>query len=306
MINQNEDHAKIIDVFAHTLPTQLKQKVLAVAPDAMAPWMRQPLLNDIAADKDSILPGHAEILSAVNLNPEDYMAPNEAADVTRQANEALISICQQYPQQFAGSVAMVPMNNVPEALKIIDDDVDHGPMLGIQLFTRALKKPITATEFQPIFQKMADIDAPIWLHPIFDETKTDNNITFSWEYEQTLAMNNIVNAQYFSQYPNLKVIVHHAGAMVPYFAERIRYIQGEANYQAFKKFYVDTAILGNPNALALAIAFFGTDHVLFGTDAPLGVPPIGASQVIEDAINALPLSESDREKIFKTNFVQLH
>ena len=73
----------------------------------------------------------------------------------------------------------------------------------------------------------------------------------------------------------------------------------------FKKFYVDTAILGNPKALELTINYFGIDHVLYGTDAPFGIMPNGATKEIEDAINKLTIDIEDKEKIYYKNINKL-
>lgn len=73
----------------------------------------------------------------------------------------------------------------------------------------------------------------------------------------------------------------------------------------FHKFYVDTAILGNPKALDLTVDYFGADHVLFGTDAPLGIAPAGATEVIIDAIEALNLPASDKDAIFAGNIQKM-
>lgn len=64
----------------------------------------------------------------------------------------------------------------------------------------------------------------------------------------------------FEECPNIKIIVHHAGAMIPFFAGRIDNIVKDKK-DDFKKFYVDTAILGNSKALELAIDYFGIDRV---------------------------------------------
>ena len=115
----------------------------------------------------------------------------------------------------------------------------------------------------------------------------------------------IVNKAIFKKYPNLKIIVHHAGAMIPFFSGRVRYILGEEKEKDFKKFYVDTAILGNTKALELAEEYFGVDHVLFGTDAPLGIAPAGATKEIIDAIEKMNIKDEEKEKIFKENIESL-
>lgn len=296
------------DVFAHILPPKFLKQMQALNPDILDqfPYMKNDLLTDIQQHRQSLLSGHQQILSAVNLNPEDFVDPVQAADLCRAANDELAATVRANRDVFPAGVAMVPMNNIPAALQLIDDQVAHSDALvGIQLFTQALGQPIAAKAYEPIFAKMAAIGAPIWLHPVFDTHKTDNNLTFSWEYELTLAMDGIVNAGYFEQWPDLKVIVHHAGAMVPYFSERIKYIQGEDKLADFKRFYVDTAILGNPKALELAVDFFGSDHVLFGTDSPFGIPPVGPTAVIEAAVAAMAITPAQKQQILTTNWEKL-
>ncbi len=165
-------------------------------------------------------------------------------------------------------------------MKILQEIAVNPHLAGVQLFTRALGLSIADPEFHLIFEACSRLDLPIWLHPIFDERKPDNNIIFSWEYELTQAMLQLFQTGIFQEFPNLKIIVHHAGAMVPFFSERIRYILPEDQEKDFHKFYVDTAILGNPKALELTIEYFGVDRVLLGTDLPLGIQPAGATQVI--------------------------
>ena len=299
---------KKIDVFAHVLPPRFLKKMQEIDVNILDqfPYMKNDLLTDLDKHRNSLEKDHQQVISAVNLNPEDFVDPDQAALLCRFANDEIAEMVSQNNDIFPYGVAMLPMNNIPEALKIIDQQVAASSQLtGIQLFTRALNKPISDPSFEPIFAKMSEIDAPIWLHPVFDTSKTDNNLTFSWEYELTLAMDGIVNAGYFRKYPNLKIIVHHAGAMVPYFSQRIKYIQTPENYADYQKFYVDTAILGNPLALNLAVDFFGIDHVMFGTDSPFGIPPNGPSAVIEQSINDMSITQEQRAKIFSKNWEML-
>ncbi len=114
----------------------------------------------------------------------------------------------------------------------------------------------------------------------------------------------LVNANIFTECPNIKIIVHHAGAMIPFFAGRIDNIIKDKK-DDFKKFYVDTALLGNSKALELAIHYFGIDKVLYGTDAPFGIMPNGATKEIETAIDELPIKEEDREKIYSKNLQKM-
>ena len=87
--------------------------------------------------------------------------------------------------------------------------------------------------------------------------------------------------------PKLKIITHHLGAMAPYFVNRIGYGMDQFGSRTsdedyagllkrmkkrpveyFKMFYGDTSVNGAKSAIQCGIDFYGTGHVLFGTDCP--------------------------------------
>ncbi|MHC9532951.1 amidohydrolase family protein [Dellaglioa sp. L3N] len=294
-----------IDVFAHVLPPHFYKEMLAIEPDLpqKMPFIKQPLLTDIKQRRDLWDGQGQQVISAVNINPEDYVDPKRAAQLCWEANAEIIDLVQTNSDMFRAGIAMVPMNNLPEAIRILEEQVMINPeLIGIQLFTRALGDSIAAKQYRPIFEKAAQLKIPILLHPIFDARKPDNNIIFSWEYELTQAMLQLVQADLFKDLPTLKIIVHHAGAMVPYFAERINHILPPEQAADFKRFYVDTALLGNAKALVLTIDYYGIQHVLFGTDAPLGIAPAGATSAIMSALDQLDLPKEQRALIDYQNF----
>ena len=93
--------------------------------------------------------------------------------------------------------------------------------------------------------------------------------------------------------------------MAPFFAGRIDRILPPQQSADFRKFYADTAILGNPRALDLTVDYFGADHVVFGTDAPLGILPAGATKEICEAIEAMNVSDEDKQALFEDNYRRL-
>jgi predicted TIM-barrel fold metal-dependent hydrolase len=121
------------------------------------------------------------------------------------------------------------------------------------------------------------------------------------------------------KFPNLKIITHHGGGLVPYYEQRIvqhyakheAVIQGGGFYKEivqppieyYKKFYCDTAIHGNVPALMTARSFFGVDHVMFGADMPLGDRYFGFRSYLQTikAIENMEISEEEKQKIFADN-----
>jgi aminocarboxymuconate-semialdehyde decarboxylase len=105
--------------------------------------------------------------------------------------------------------------------------------------------------------------------------------------------------------------------MVPYFAQRIvgAYDFDESRVKLkflrslrrppieyFRMFYNDTALYGNTPALMCAYAFFGADHLLFGTDMPYD-SQLGERHTRETirAIDAMDIPEADKKKIYEDN-----
>jgi aminocarboxymuconate-semialdehyde decarboxylase len=79
---------------------------------------------------------------------------------------------------------------------------------------------------------MAELDLPIWVRPsrtaafsdYRDEPRSREEPwwAFDWPYETSIFMGRVIFSGLFARHPNLKIIRHHCGAMVPYFEARTR------------------------------------------------------------------------------------
>ena len=74
----------------------------------------------------------------------------------------------------------------------------------------------------------------------------------------------------------------------------------------FRMFYADTALFGATGATECGLAFFGFDHVLFGTDMPFD-PEKGPGFIRETirVIDSIAMTPSDRGKIYEGNAQRL-
>jgi aminocarboxymuconate-semialdehyde decarboxylase len=115
------------------------------------------------------------------------------------------------------------------------------------------------------------------------------------------------------------------GGMIPHFASRIAAfaetsseeyaklglgesgptLTGQA-LDHFRLFYNDCISNGSPEAVRVALNFFGADHILFGTDFPFG-PDNGERWPLDElrTIETMPMDESDRAKILYGNAARL-
>lgn len=296
------------DVFAHVLPERFYAKMKQVEPTIPERYafFNNPVLTNMELRRSHWDGSTKQVISHVNALPEDYVGPREAAELCQEGNDELLELLRSNRDMFDAAVLMVPMNNMDEAVRIVRERVATDPdVVGVQIFTRALGTSIADQAFRPLFAALAEVGAPAWLHPVFDTRKPDNNLVFSWEYELSQAMLQLVEADIIQEFPQLKVIVHHAGGMAPFFAGRIDRIMTPTHAADMRRFYVDTAILGNPRALDLAVDFYGPEHVLFGTDAPLGILPAGATTEIAAAIERMNVSDAVKQAIFDDNYRKL-
>ena len=297
-----------IDAFAHILTPDFYQTMLKI--DATIPQKYPFIKIETLVDLNQRIANWPDkntkqVISFANINPEDFVDGEKASQIGQEANQELSTIVASYPDYFEAGVGMLALNNVPASLEILEKIKADKNLVGAQIFTRHLGKSIADPEFEPILLKAAELHLPLWLHPVFDNRKPDNNLVFSWEYELSQAMLQIVQSDIFKKAPNLKILVHHAGAMVPFFSGRINHILDPEHAEMFKDFYVDTAILGNTPALQLTIDYFGINHVLFGTDAPFAVMPAGADEIVSNAIENLDISDLYDKKIFETNYYHM-
>jgi predicted TIM-barrel fold metal-dependent hydrolase len=70
-----------------------------------------------------------------------------------------------------------------------------------------------------------------------------------------------------------------------------------------RRFYNDTALYGNSAALMCGYAYFGAEHLLFGTDMPLGSGALGYGYTLETirSIKRMNVPDEDKGKIFEHN-----
>ncbi len=133
-------------------------------------------------------------------------------------------------------------------------------------------------------------------------------------------MTRIVFGGILEDFPDLKIIVHHTGAMIPFFNGRLQamYTLFEPLWKEerggllkrpvvdyFRKFYGDTSVF-TAASVECAADFFGPDHVIFGTDAPFDIEG-GRFSVREStkAVQTARLSEQEKSQIFAGAFERL-
>ena len=320
-----------IDIFCHILPEKYKKALDEAAPDHIQQDTNNllPTLWDLdhrfrIMDKYGVM----QVLTLSRPPIEEVISdPKKAIDLTKRANDEMAEIVLKYPDRFPAAVAAVALTDVDASLKELERAINDLRFRGVQIYTNMNGKPLNSPEFEPLFKMMSDYNLPIWIHPTHGVTANDYSSEtgskyavvslFGWPYETTMAMNRLVFGGILGKYPALKVITHHCGGMLPFYEERARafHDRGEsirsdkdkigltkAPIDYYKMIYADTAIYGNTPGLMLGRAFFGIDHLLFGTDFPFaGQYGERVTRQTIAAIENMDISDSEKKKIFEDN-----
>lgn len=330
-----------IDVFNHIFPKPFFERLQAVTVNkgAIKRWLHIPFLHDLDVRfrmLEEFGDGYRQILS-LSAPPIESINPDRqiTLDLARLANDSMADLVDAYPSRFPGFVASLPLNHPEESVRELERAVQQLGALGVQVFSNVNGAPLDDVRFAPLFAAADRLRVPVLLHPARGaatpdypgEAKSKYEIwwTFGWPYETSAAMQRLVFSGLFDRLPDLKIVAHHLGAMIPYFEGRIGYgldqfgartadedyagllkTMRKRPYDYFKMFWADTAVFGSAAATTCGLAFFGADQVVFASDAPFD--PEGGSLYIRETIkiiDALPLSPADRHKIYQGNAERL-
>ena len=268
-------------------------------------------------------------------NPPIDAFGSHANDLARLANDGMAELVSKYPDRFPAFIAALSMGDPEAMIAEAQRAVRELGAVGVQVFANVLGKPLDRTETMPLFDLMAELDLPIWIHPARgaemadykNESKSHYEIwqVLGWPYETSTAMAHLVFSKLFDKHPNIKIITHHLGAMIPYFEGRVGLCWDELGSRTsdvdytillrelkkrpldyFHMFYGDTAVACSAAAIKCGLAFFGVDKVLFGTDAPFG-PEKGVANIrgTIDAIDKLDITAEERRAIYEGNAKKL-
>jgi predicted TIM-barrel fold metal-dependent hydrolase len=328
-----------IDIFCHIFPERALQRFFEAAPNLkdMGKRVRNiPELFDLDR-RFRVMDEFGDYRQVISMSSpplEAFGGPEVTPDLARIANDAMAGLVVRHPDRFAGFIACLPMNHPEESACELQRALRDLGARGVQVFSNVNGLPLDRDEFRFLFAVMSAHDLPIWLHPArganFPDYPTEDRSlyeiwwTFGWPYETSVAMARLVFAGVFDQWPDIKIITHHMGAMAPFCEGRIGHgwdqlgtRTSDTDYSGlrrsmklrpldyFKKFYADTAVFGAAGATRCGLSFFGVDRVLFASDTPFEPQPGVYIRETIDALDRLEITAEERERIYWRNAREL-
>lgn len=239
-----------------------------------------------------------------------------AARLASLVNDAFARVVSDKKGRFI-AYATLPLNDPAASVRGLERACKQLGMRGAMLFSNVNGVALADHRFWPLYEAANSLDAVLHIHPtdpVGVEAMTDFWLMplVGFLMDTTLAAAKLVFAGVPERFPRIRWVLGHLGGAIPYLAERLdrgfhafRECRANINRQPseyLRQFYYDTVNFDR-DALQLAIAFAGVDHILAGSDYP---HQIGSIPLMLESLRGLPISEGDKAKILGGNAKRLY
>lgn len=242
-------------------------------------------------------------------------SPERAIKLSRLVNDCFAEIMKERGDRFMAT-ATLPLNDPEASVDELVRTVMELGFKGVTLHSNVNGVALSDPRFLPLYEKADELGVVFDIHPSFPvgvEAMTEYWLMplVGFTFDTTLTAAKLVFSGIADKFPNIKWKLCHLGGAIPYLAERL-----DRGYEAFKEcrehiskppsetlraFYYDTVNF-DINALQLAIAFTGADHLVAGSDYP---HQIGSLEKMIKSIDSLNISSEEKTAIFGGNTMKL-
>ncbi|MBU3062601.1 amidohydrolase [Nocardia sp. NEAU-G5] len=270
-----------IDVHQHVLPPSygksLTDQNLTAAGWPLPSWSADSAVE--AMDKLGIATG---ILS-VSAPGTHFGDDAKSRELSRANNEFTAEVVKDRPARF-GLFASLPLPDVDGAAAEAVYALDTLRADGVVLMANARGRYLGDPAFEPLWAELDARGAVVFVHPnemALPMLPGTPGPIVDFPFDTTRTAVDMAMAGVLTRYPNMKVILSHAGGALPYLAHRVAVTAGvvgsggspEGILTELRRFYFDTALSGSPTALPALQAFADPSHILYGSDWPFAPSP---------------------------------
>ena len=224
-----------------------------------------------------------QMLSLPGLFGIDSLPFAEAAPLVREFNDACAELCQAHPDRFCG-LAALPWANMDAAVAELRRARLELGLLGAILPVDAFRSEAAAARLLPVFEAAEALGAHFFVHPgrmpdsgALPAAPPDHDLArraLAVQHEVGEAMVTLLLSDFLQPWRNITVQVANLGGTFPAVVERMDHmlaLRDPARAMPSSRtrgVWVDCASLGT-QSLQQAVAVFGADRVMLGTDCPI-------------------------------------
>jgi len=256
-----------------------------------------------------------QLLSFPGLFGLDSLPVADCLPLLAAFNDDAAQLCARHAERFA-ALAAVPLADMDAAVREYRRARALG-LCGVILPVNGFVSVAEAQRYRPLLDAVARSGGHVFIHPGRrpDEVPSpgspepeypfpDNVLArqaLSVQDRVAAAMVTLLFSDVLDPWPSLTVQVANLGGTLPMVLERIDHAVALRDPQAIlpssrtRRVHVDCASLG-PRAIEIAVATFGADRIVFGTDCP-----IFSTERTLAAVRAARISDSDRRALLDDN-----
>jgi 4-oxalmesaconate hydratase len=235
----------------------------------------------------------------------------------RASNDLIARVTTLFPDSFAGVGQLPQSPGVPITHSVAElrRCVEELGFVGINLNPDPsgghwTAPPLTDRSWYPLFEAMVELRVPAMVH-VSAVTNPNFHATGShYLNADTTVFMQLLRADLFRDFPELRLIIPHGGGAVPFHWGRFRGLTDMLHRPPLAEAVLpnvafDTCVYHQPG-INLLFEVIPVDHILFGSEAIGAVRGIDpeTGHFFDDTrryIEALPLSESARHQVYEGN-----
>lgn len=204
----------------------------------------------------------------------------EARDMARQVNEFAADVVRDQPERF-GFFATLTLPDVTGAIDEAVYALDTLGADGVVLLANVGGVYLGDPRFDDLFDELNRREAVVFIHPSHlagDLAEGIPAFVADFLLDTTRAAITLCRSGTMDRCRDLKVVLSHAGGIVPYAAHRIAPAAAPSGQPAeglelLGRFWFDIALSGTPTALPSLLSFADHERILFGSDWPFAPAP---------------------------------
>src|SRR5579872_2978362 len=290
--------------------------------------LNQPIANPFPLDYDldkrrQWMDDHGDLMHCLTLSgamPWQRTTAPQGAHLAQVINDTGIQVHQKYPDRFV-IAAELPIRDPELALKELNRVAGQPGVRAVHLPDSIEKQDyIFDPNFAPVLARIEELNYPIIFHQMdgvpntFGGTRTAGPPPLAAgidaPIEHTFLASKFIYTGTLDKYPNLQIVLPHAGGAFPYLAGRVEHFlfhmtdHGTSIEHPFRdylrRFHYDYLIY-YPEAFRFLMSLVGSDRIVVGTDN-FAAKDVEYPTAVLDQFN---LPAADRERILKGNAKRL-
>jgi len=241
------------------------------------------------------------ILSTTAPGPCVESDPSAQAALARQLNEYAASLRDEDHATFGFFASLPDIRNSTAALAEIAYAFDTLKADGVTLFTSYGPNGtyLGHSDLDPVWRELNKREAVVFVHPSHPANSSGPVNAYlpdpvvDYPHETTRTAMDLITSQTLKRYPNVKVVLSHAGGTLPYIIGRLAvplrktpgvvasWMAGTTHDEAmaaFRSFYYDVALSTSSHVLRTLLEMVPHDHIVYGVSCGaneiLSSPPV--------------------------------